>query len=339
MKPCIVWLRVLQHATNRCPFTRFISCDFLLFSSQGQLLCLGCGMDDSYNQYFHTSFSVDLPVVIEQRMLRKSFEEKGTHALISCDICECEVLWERLRQQGFDDSLPTLVILECVLAYLPCKEKVIASVCRQVHNCLLLGYDPILMTQRVVDDFSEGLAHSFGVISERPDSLAGQAWTQTLRRCGWTHVVLANMQSWNSLSCSMRIPVDVFDEFSSLCMLRQRYSVYVATMNVDFLTLGLAETHQSWLSILSRIDLAEQRVSALTRRHHFRIRRLLEKDMTAVLALYQDVNLFRRCACLSFSPCVRSHLMRLLTSIRSSEDSFKAHLINYDLNGGASCEI
>ncbi|PVV03967.1 hypothetical protein BB560_001542 [Smittium megazygosporum] len=139
--------------------------------SRGQIISLGSGLDTSYflnadELYKFKFFEVDFPAVnkIKISTILSTPELAGkfpvppvvdeinwtfdspNYSIISGDLCEfdCKIT-NILSKFGFDTSLPTLVIAECVLVYMPAQysSNVISWLQDRIENLVFICYEQI----------------------------------------------------------------------------------------------------------------------------------------------------------------------------------------------------
>jgi O-methyltransferase involved in polyketide biosynthesis len=120
---------------------------FLEAFPEGQIISLGAGFDTAYFRLhaaglpFRAFYEVDFPALVARKaaiiartpLLGDHLEAPPTAAavvpgevhtaryhVLGCDLQDIAGLQRRLQQAGADFALPTLVLSECVLTYVPC---------------------------------------------------------------------------------------------------------------------------------------------------------------------------------------------------------------------------
>jgi O-methyltransferase involved in polyketide biosynthesis len=235
--------------------------------SSDQFLCLGAGLDLSYDDFMFDSFYVDTDNIIAERI--KMMENhanlqpiKNTRVhLISCDLTNSDMLIKLLSQNGFDFSKRTIILLECVLAYLDAFhiEKLFKILASTISNAFMIMYDPLLKPvheraanngiksmchETVYQDFSDDFKSNFIRYGGKYFSTLVDH-SLLLRRSGWAHVSVYNMndaftcflsphQRMNPYDNSPKTPNTAsvaipFDEFGSLSLLRKQYIFSMAS--------------------------------------------------------------------------------------------------------------
>ena len=240
-----------------------------------QILMLGAGLDTSLetscgeNTNVATIFAVDLPEVIEarQRVTTAAVNNKAV-ILVAADLRDVNTLWQRLHDQGFDRSIPTVVLLECVLCYINTSHvsSLLTSLSESLHGgAMMVLYDPIVplnLLSPINDNdnpviLSHGYAHMlYAKFKERGAPLLhcvnsielSQNFIQS--SCHWPHVTCHNIH--DALRCfftaaEREIPctAEPFDEFNALALLNRMYGVTLAGNDGP-------SFHRTWTKLISR---------------------------------------------------------------------------------------
>jgi hypothetical protein len=282
---------------------------------------LGCGLDDSYDQYFDRTFAVDLPAVIKQRLDRDRATHKpdnppDKHYLIASDLCNPPLLLDKLESVGFDFTKPTIVLLECVLAYIQDAnvEQLLSAIGATIRHCTVVIYDPLYdkVADNAIDDSADGASSTEDrkpsyMVADNFSRLLGASFRQVaasskrinrtvmstkqcpimsntcsssssrfgvsarLRGCGYPHVNVMNMQHAVDNTPLSPPPIDSssFDEYASLCKLRQCYVLCVASNSEERFARVVGPSdptshHDRLRSLLARIATAEVRTASLS---------------------------------------------------------------------------
>lgn len=263
---------------------KLVSCGLEAFKgysgtlAEPQLLLLGAGLDTSYNSYTSSAYGVDFAHVISQRASIAS--DKPAIKLIVGDLREVDVLLGDLEGAGFNVTVPTVVLLECVLSYVEpiAAQRLLSTLSKRLHNATMVMYDPVLAYN---DVNSNGLARMMQEkFAERSAPLLSCAhsvaqYMSNLRQAGWNHVTAASVNQAAQLYLSAaerraNVLSEPFDEFASLALLQNCYAVAVAcTHDQSFKRLhelayaskvSPAEREQA---VQDRIALAEARLSCI----------------------------------------------------------------------------
>jgi len=207
-------------------------------SESRQLLILGAGVDVSYEREYETKcrvFSVDLPEVISIRPPPGS----ANSAVITADLANCSTLLSKLGDAGLDVVAPVVIILECVLCYIPEQSvrSLLASLSNVLTQSVAIMYDPLFGVER--HSSSGFLAMMLRKFDSRGAPILFSPANTTdysvfLRSCGWKHV---HSMSVSQAMCSLATAKDVqeqkflglFDEYASLALLNGHYNVTIVS--------------------------------------------------------------------------------------------------------------
>lgn len=243
-----------------------------------QLLILGVGLDTSYNTYCDRTFAVDFAEVIEQQAA--NHVDGRSVNLVVGDLRQSDVVLDDLLKVGFDPSIPTVILLECVLSYVDpvAAQTLLSALTMRLANATLIMYDPVLPFQNA---HSAGLAVMMHLkFEERGAPLLSCArsveeYGNNLRQTGWKHVTAlsVNQAAQLFLSAAERkasVLSEPFDEFASLAMLQNYYAVGVASTNegvfqrLHEILLAGKESHvEREQAVLDRIVLVETRLKSI----------------------------------------------------------------------------
>jgi hypothetical protein len=200
-----------------------------------QVLVLGCGFDTSYNSLGNQVYIVDLPDVMCQRKVTCKSWDLSHVQLISGDLRSISSVMSSLTQVSFDPRLPTLVILESVLAYLDhASSQAILHALSHLPLSFTVIYDPLSSSSPSLIPCALELQSSFssrGAPLLSPFTSPSHACT-ALRKEGFPHVESYTIRQLLSLSVNTSpstSPRDLFDEFAALSMLHNMYAITVSS--------------------------------------------------------------------------------------------------------------
>lgn len=223
-----------------------------------QVLILGGGYDISYEFYNDQSrqlhyYVIDFPEIIERRMMyhvqRSQYSNKQFH-YIGGDLLDFNHILQQLDDNKIDHSRPTIVLVECVLSYLPIKkvEEIISSIASKFSNCAMLLFDPLMGSDPAKND-DTSLVENQDYFHQTTGSFARkEAELQTNFSTSIKVAEFFRLNHWNHVDCLTMFQaihlhdiiklvepliinsLEVFDEFSSLQMLLNNYHITV-TMN------------------------------------------------------------------------------------------------------------
>lgn len=203
-----------------------------------QLLVLGAGLDSSYDQYASSVYLVDYREVLDKREA-----SDRVHKVVG-DLSDVSSTLQSLLAAGLVPAAPTVVLMECVLAYLPAAaaSALLALLATHLTNSLFILYDPVLAH---TTPFSNGFAcqmHRKFAEREAPllsCSTSHSELAQRLYAAGYSHVVPTTVNQALLLFLSpdeRRAPsLEAFDEFASLAQLQSCYAVALASCNATWL--------------------------------------------------------------------------------------------------------
>jgi len=247
-------------------------------SAEPQLLLLGAGLDTSYNSYTTRTYAVDFAHVIAQRT---SFaNDKPAIKLVVGDLREADALMSDLQNAGFEMTLPTVILLECVLSYVEpiAAQKLLSTLSKRLSSAIIVMYDPVLAYS---NSSSSGLAKMMHEkFAERSAPLLSCAhsvaqYMSNMRLAGWDHVtaVSVNQATQLYLSAAERradVLSEPFDEFASLALLQNCYAVAIACTRKqaykrlhELLYAGKVSLAEREQALQDRIALAEARLACL----------------------------------------------------------------------------
>lgn len=232
--------------TNRLYFARYSvvrRCVDVIASGfdNYQLLILGCGHDESYSLR-HSSASiyyVDLPEIIP------TCSSVGSIHKICCDLNKPLSLFPLLSAQHFDNSKPTIVLLECVQGYLEpsASQTLFVELQYRILNCSVVLYDPIVSP---TSSYTSSLLTHFSVHNATLRSVYPTPYSLyvLLRDAGWKHILSMNMYQALELLCPsaervVRCDVEPFDEYAALAALHRIYHTSI-----------ISNSHSTFSSVL-----------------------------------------------------------------------------------------
>lgn len=205
-------------------------------SNSIQLLVLGAGFELFDLPENISVFLVDLPGITEARSKAESC--KPNVHLVAADLRDSDALLESLQRNGFDSSLPAIILLESVLSYIA--DCHVNSLLRCLHESIawanILIYDVTIPNTRggfadyTLKSFQRGNAP---LLSARASPLQ---LCMNLRGNGWKHVCSCSIQRALDIFVEAektRVPMllEPFDEFSALAVLNTQYVVAWAGNN------------------------------------------------------------------------------------------------------------
>lgn len=208
-----------------------------------QCLFLGAGLDHTLVQKFCCKNGVSTFCVDFEEVLAKRGEATPCHH-VAADLRDVPKLEEKLASAGLSFDKPTVVILECVLAYLP-REAVMKLLCflaDRFPRFLCITYDPLFGNGKAHSEAASGFAadlrHAFikrgaAVHFSSEDADAHHA---CLRDASLQHVLVMSMLEMQHAfreDLSASVFHQPFDEFNSLVNLHKRYGVSLSAGDVD----------------------------------------------------------------------------------------------------------
>lgn len=199
-------------------------------SNNSQLLILGAGLDTSIDKYDTKRFKVDLSIPASNISPKSIFIEGNLNNI--------SVVFDRLQANGFNNMLPTVVLLECVLSYLSADsvDSILEYISHELPSVLILLYDPILPKPCVTNGYSTAMLEHFQSqgapllsVHESPEDILHR-----MKRNGWDNILCGTMsQALASLvtAKNRRILAELepFDEFAALAILHRSYAVTLAS--------------------------------------------------------------------------------------------------------------
>lgn len=205
-----------------------------------QLLILGAGLDLSYDNYFDETYNIDFADIITQR---KSIKSMKNNILISADLRNYDDLIKKLISANFNFMKETIIIAECVFIYIDqiYVVKLLAGLASVLKNATILTYDPLFPSNGNSNHniFMDDLLKKFmkrGAPFPTVHSLQEQL--NMFVDCGWKHVCCSNLNDaictfLNTADNSFHPDSELFDEFSSLAIIRKNYSFTIASLKQE----------------------------------------------------------------------------------------------------------
>lgn len=206
-----------------------------------QLLNLGGGLDNSYSKYVARQFVVDLPDTLSKLPIQTELPSNTVY--IACNLEKTDLLMQQLIANGFDILKPTIILMECVLAYIDpvSVEALLNLLSRDIKSSILIAYDPIcnvethrqnsytfsrLMLQR----FRDRKAPLLSAVSSTT------AFTYRMLKCSWPFARTYTLSHALQLLLgpqdgSLYVHGELFDEFASLQTLLNLYGLCLAGTN------------------------------------------------------------------------------------------------------------
>ena len=219
-----------------------------------QIVTLGCGFDTLFfrlKAYSNDLLSaleqvrhleVDFPAVVANKKAVLAADERfaplladGQYALMACDLRETDELTRTLEANGFDRTLPTLFLSECVLIYMSAEEgdAIIRWAAQTVPGSLFCTYEQI----RPHDAFGRTMIRNLQQRNIPLHSLLGypdlQAQAQRYRKAGYgwaeAHDMLeAYAQLVTPAERSRVEKLEPFDEYEEWRLVLSHYCLVVA---------------------------------------------------------------------------------------------------------------
>ncbi|RHY01099.1 hypothetical protein DYB36_002392 [Aphanomyces astaci] len=165
----------------------------------------------------------------------------STYVAFACDLGNVTLLARHLAAYGLDPTLPTLVLAECVLAYLTpeASTSLLRWTAEALAECMFVAYDPIGLTDS--STFGAQLQQYFDNkgCALRSTSImpSVQGYARLLRHVGWRCIRLGHM---NAIYDALTTPterrrvnaLEPFDELEDWVLTNHHYGVLVASNNM-----------------------------------------------------------------------------------------------------------
>ncbi|RQM25978.1 hypothetical protein B5M09_000809 [Aphanomyces astaci] len=166
----------------------------------------------------------------------------STYVAFACDLGNVTLLARHLAAHGLDPTLPTLVLAECVLAYLTpeASTSLLRWAAEAVAECMFVAYDPIGLTDS--STFGVQLQQYFDnkgcALRSASIMPSVQGYTRLLRHVGWRCIRLGHMNAiYDALTTSTerrRVnTLEPFDELEDWVLTNHHYGVLVASNNMN----------------------------------------------------------------------------------------------------------
>jgi hypothetical protein len=213
-----------------------------------------------------------------REVLDKREASDRVHKVVG-DLSDAASTFQSLLAVGFVPAAPTVVLMECVLAYLPAAaaSALLALLATHLSNSLFILYDPVLAH---ITPLSNGFAcqmHRKFAEREAPllsCSTSHSELAQRLYAAGYRHVVPTTVNQALLLFLSSeerRAPSsEAFDEFASLAQLQSCYAVSLASCNTAWLgvVMDSFSTQQSGAGVADRLRALHARAALAELRLH-----------------------------------------------------------------------
>lgn len=224
-----------------------------------QVLLLGAGYDQSYNEYGSNIFYVDYESIVSDAS-QQCMNDKCR--FVAANLCDVEELHMKLHSAGYCFHLPTVVIIECVLCYLPTNavDALLSFLSNYLTNSITIFYTPLAPVEESTTycaAFLDGFARRGAPIRCEWSSI--EICSTALRTAGFKHIWNYSMDQALTLLCPKGNTADptMYDEFAASALLQRLYVVGLATPSV---TLGKA-VHQKLQKLMDFHSLNQLRVS------------------------------------------------------------------------------
>ncbi|ETV84108.1 hypothetical protein H257_03418 [Aphanomyces astaci] len=166
----------------------------------------------------------------------------STYVAFACDLGNVTLLARHLAAHGLDPTLPTLVLAECVLAYLTpeASTSLLRWAAEAVAECMFVAYDPIGLTDS--STFGVQLQQYFDnkgcALRSASIMPSVQGYARLLRHVGWRCIRLGHMNAiYDALTTSTerrRVnTLEPFDELEDWVLTNHHYGVLVASNNMN----------------------------------------------------------------------------------------------------------
>lgn len=289
-----------------------------------QVLDLGCGLDPSYPFLSNfNAYCVDLLATLRSSSEFQAPRSSSNLHFLPFDLCSCNELLPLLQALGFRCNIPTIVLMECVSCYLPTESviRLLKLLSKSLFSAVFISYDPLSgifgngFAIESLRKFQQRGAPLLSVVNS-PVEVMTRLWT-----CGWKYSISYTIQQALQLLIepkrrSLYVQGEVFDEYASLYLLLNLYSLSIATTHQCFYEKIISqreldvEDHLNVRRTLNdRIAVATNRLLSLELQqkqhnenrslqqrnpaliHSINIRSIGDQDVNAVVSLYQDVSL------------------------------------------------
>jgi hypothetical protein len=207
-----------------------------------QLLLLGAGLDMSYEQTLPQvkTYAVDLPEVIQYRHEHNLYLDNTI--LVEGDLLDMSLVLDVLIAKGMCLHTPTIILIECVLCYLPpdACHQTLTILSTHLSTAFLVTYDPMLHVTSG-DGLSVALYQHFASRGAPLLTLHSNIidYTSALHSGQWyragvmslyqaLYVLLDNTQRLLTPS-GANATAEPFDEHADLVFLLQRYCLSISS--------------------------------------------------------------------------------------------------------------
>ena len=217
--------------------------------SQIQYLIIGCGYDNSSisineekekeeeeeeRNIDYKVYLIDFVQVINERKELNLKNDKNK-ILIGCDLCNLIELFQLLEENQFQYNIPTIIISECVLSYIPQSNvrSLLSKISSKIMFSILIIYDPILslplVGQQLLQTFRSRNVPLHSAMNSTVDMI------RFLRDCSFKHINSLNIQQFlHCVSLPTLLTTDLntlepFDEFAELIAFNQLYAFTYCT--------------------------------------------------------------------------------------------------------------
>ena len=203
-----------------------------------QILILGAGMDKSFTKYTGGKlFLVDTVEVINARKSNNLLDEEAI--LISADLTNPSELCVTLAKNGFCFDRFTIIVIECVLCYIPMPDvlRLLDTISRHISNSFLVVYDPVFPEKESNNRFLHTLLQNFtNVGAPIKSKFNSSKYLSNMFRKFYKHVNCLNMSQ--ALLCilsktkrEISSTLDPFDEYAALALLHHLYHISIVGNN------------------------------------------------------------------------------------------------------------
>ncbi|XP_067948789.1 leucine carboxyl methyltransferase 1-like [Watersipora subatra] len=161
------------------------------------------------------------------------------YALLPADLRNTNELDKQLQAASLDFQLPTLVLVECVLMYLPEDDsnRLLGYLAQKFSHCHLVNYDVTNMSDRFAQVMLENLGSRQCPLHIQ-DCVSDSAQMERLKRSGWMQVSVKDMNNLYNTSIPheqrTRIEkIEMLDEVHLLSELLKHYCICIASNTQD----------------------------------------------------------------------------------------------------------
>lgn len=230
--------RVYYHRARAMDKLMSACCTVLPLEAR-QTLFLGAGLDVTLETAHCNDsapgsvFCVDFAQVLESRggggASTSANGVNSSSILVAADLRDPAALLNALHDAGFDAKAPTVVVMECVLAYMPRGdvERLLQTLNTALERHLIISYDPLFSRRSgYTTDMMRAFARRGAPVHF--SNTSADAHHAFFRDCGGAHVacidMLDTMKAWGQ-DDTHAVFAEPFDEFHTLALTQRHYVV------------------------------------------------------------------------------------------------------------------